>query len=389
MTESLRSRVPLEPEGVGLAVIGAATTALGVTADWRSLALVGVVLLVLVALGIALVFRRSSVTIRRIIDPPRVERGDPAVIYLELANRGTRRSPASTAQQVFGSRVLTLDLPRLAGGEQGIRVYRLPTETRGVFLLPPIEVRREDPLRLARTVRPEGEPAEVRVTPRIRPMPGLARGITVAVEGADAKLAQQGTIVFHHLREYVDGDDLRLVHWPSSAKTGQLVVRHHVDVTEASALVVLDDAASSYADSATFEEALDVCASALSSLAHESISSWLVTTSGREVSLGRGQALPEALDLLTELEPVRGPRLVERAAALVRDPRGTSAILVTGPFEPDDIIGLAPLASRFAHVISISLGGTHASARELAGILVVEADSSETAARMWARSADL
>jgi uncharacterized protein (DUF58 family) len=382
------SGLPLAPEGAAVLGIGVVAATAGVLADWRPLALAGIALVVVVLLGVALVFRRSQVAIERTVEPPRVERGDPAIIYLELVNRGARRSPASVARQVFGAHVLELDLPRLAGGEQGVRVYRLPTHQRGVFPLPPIEVRREDPFRLARTVRPEGGPAEIKVTPRIRLMPGLARGIAVALEGADAKLAQQGTIVFHRLREYVDGDDLRLVHWPSTAKTGQLVVRQHVDVTEASALVVVDDSYASYADPLAFEEALDVAASALATLARESIPSWVATTSGRQVSLGRGQGLPEALDLLTEVTLSSGPRLAEVATSLARDPRGTSVVAITGPLDPDEVLLVAGLGSRFSQVIALSLCDEPAAVEERFGVLVLRAERAETISQLWTRSVE-
>jgi len=386
MNDDRGSALPLAPEGVAILSIAVVAVTIGIVADWRVLALLGIALVLVVALGVALVFRRSQVSVQRSVEPPRVERGDPAIIYLELVNRGARRSPASVARQVFGTQVLEIDLPRLAGGEEGVRVYRLPTERRGVFALPPIEVRREDPFRLARTVRPEGGPSEIKVTPRIRPIPGLARGITVAIEGADAALAQQGTIVFHRLREYVDGDDLRLVHWPSTAKTGQLVVRQHVDVTEASALVVVDDALASYADPLVFEEALDVAASAVATLARESIQSWLATTSGRDVALGRGHRLPDALDLLTEVQLSRGPRLVDSVSSLVSDPRGTSIVLVTGPLDADELLLLAPLRGRFARAIVISLTDERPTMQERFGVLVVHADGADGLSQLWTRS---
>jgi uncharacterized protein (DUF58 family) len=111
------SGLPLAPEGAAVLGIGVVAATAGVLADWRPLALAGIALVVVVLLGVALVFRRSQVAIERTVEPPRVERGDPAIIYLELVNRGARRSPASVARQVFGAHVLELDLPRLAGGE--------------------------------------------------------------------------------------------------------------------------------------------------------------------------------------------------------------------------------------------------------------------------------
>jgi uncharacterized protein (DUF58 family) len=43
-----------------------------------------------------------------------------------------------------------------------------------------------------------------------------------------------------HTREYVPGDDLRHVHWPSTAKSGELMVRHEADEETLYALILID-----------------------------------------------------------------------------------------------------------------------------------------------------
>ena len=50
-------------------------------------------------------------------------------------------------------------------------------------------------------------------------------------DSSTSDAAPDGTITFHTLREYVPGDDLRFIHWRSSAKLDTLLVRRNIDVS--------------------------------------------------------------------------------------------------------------------------------------------------------------
>ena len=55
-------------------------------------------------------------------------------------------------------------------------------------------------------------------------------------------------LAFHALREYVPGDDLRHVHWRSSARAGELLVRQYHDTRRNHATVVVDADPAAYPD---------------------------------------------------------------------------------------------------------------------------------------------
>ena len=56
----------------------------------------------------------------------------------------------------------------------------------------------------------------------------------------DGKVRTGHTTRDFHTREYVPGDDLRLVHWPSTAKSGELMVRHEADEETLYSLILID-----------------------------------------------------------------------------------------------------------------------------------------------------
>ena len=68
-------------------------------------------------------------------------------------------------------------------------------------------------------------------------------------------------LAFHALREYVPGDDLRRVHWRSSAKADTLLVRQYHESRSMHAAVVVDDDPRSYASADELETAISVGAS--------------------------------------------------------------------------------------------------------------------------------
>lgn len=76
-----------------------------------------------------------------------------------------------------------------------------------------------------------------------------------------------GAEVFHALREYQEGDDLRLVHWRSSMKVGQLMVREYIEMTQPVTAVVVDQSSGGYESLDQFDEACDIAASVMLSCA--------------------------------------------------------------------------------------------------------------------------
>ena len=59
---------------------------------------------------------------------------------------------------------------------------------------------------------------EILVRPPMVPMDSLGAGLLRDLEGVSTDAVSQSDLAFHALREYVPGDDLRHVHWRSSAK---------------------------------------------------------------------------------------------------------------------------------------------------------------------------
>src|SRR5258705_483069 len=154
-------------------------------------------------------------------------------------------------------------MPTVRGGIPARTGYDLPTDRRGLLSVGPLWVGRRDLFGLCGTDRPIGQTARLLVRPRWHPLRGVPLGVSPSLEGvADAAL--HGSITFHSLREYQLGDDLRQVHWRTSARVGTLMVREHIDTALPRLLLLVDDRAESYLDDAdAVEEAIEAGASIL------------------------------------------------------------------------------------------------------------------------------
>jgi len=381
--------------GTGAAVLGGACVAAGVALAWPALALMGTGLVAALALALADALRRPHVRIRREIQPPRVAKGLPAIALLEMTNVGRAAVGRMVAEQPFGGLRVRALLPRLERGQTGIRTYRLPTSQRGVFAIGPLEVPRSDPFALVRFTQRHGGNDEIWVSPRMLPLRPLPSGPTRHLEGPTSDTSPQGNITFHRLREYVAGDDMRMIHWKSTARTGRLMVRHNVDTSQPYTVVVLDVRPGPYS-AETFETAVDIAASVVVCSARGKSPVQLRVTKPRPGANGGSDAPGEQVggvrnhdprpivDYLTTVQPVASGSLSTELVRLRRDRGGTALVVVTGVVDGDDVASAATLRRRFERVVFVSVSGTiPGTLAQPPGVRVVGAADADTFARAW------
>ena len=368
--------------GIGAALVGLALTVSGFAAEWPTVVVLGAGILVLVGASVVYVMRRPRLAIMRAVEPPKVQKGSPAIALIHARNLSRRVLAPVAFEQRLGAETVRAYLPRLRGNEHGIRTYRLPTSRRGIFDIGPVEVPRADSFGLCRTVQSMGEPQRIAVHPRLLTLQPLPTGVSLNVEGPSSDVSPQGTITFHRIREYAVGDDLRKVHWPSTAKTGTLMVRHNVDTAQPFTVVLLDLDPLKYSED-TFEEAVDVAASAVTSLSRGKAPVQLRATNREQIG-GPSQSDPWPLiDFLTEVKPTTAGSLEGELVLLRRDRGGTALVVVTGVLDPAVLPAIAALRRRFDRVIAVSIAGARVQVPMHPGLTVVAASSADELARTW------
>jgi uncharacterized protein (DUF58 family) len=368
--------------GWGACIAGAGLTIAGVAAKWGPLLVIGASLLVLVAGALVYVARSPRLALERAVEPPRVEKGQPAIAVIRAVNLSWRTLSSLVIEQRLGDVIFRAELPRLRRGEAGLRTYRLPTSRRGTYSVGPVEIPKADPFGLCRRVRALGEPQVISVHPRALSLSALPSGMSRNLEGPSSDTSPQGSVTFHRLREYVIGDDLRTVHWPSTARLGKLVVRHNVDTAQPYTVVLVDVRPEVYS-AETFEEAMDVTASVATSLSAGKAPVQIRTTAGERVG-GAGQRDPAVLvDYLTDLGPSDVGSLSAQILPLRRDRGGSALVVVTGILELDTLPAIASLKRRFDHVIVASIVPRPGTPPVYPGVRVLVASTADELAQAW------
>lgn len=173
-----------------------------------------------------------------------------------------------------------------AGGRREVS-YRVRSDLRGRYPLGPLQLRLSDPFGMCELTRSFSSHDTLTVIPRTEPLPpvrltGEAAGYG---EGRQRSLALAGEDDVIP-RGYRHGDDLRRVHWRSTARYGELMVRREEQPQRARCTVLLDTRRGAYQgagpDSA-FEWAVSGAASALVHVLERGFSVRLLTDTGSSV----------------------------------------------------------------------------------------------------------
>ncbi|MCB1125916.1 MAG: DUF58 domain-containing protein, partial [Verrucomicrobiae bacterium] len=237
---------------------------------------------------------------------------DPPVTLAEFdarlrpgrANRSFRLSDSLPPIRMAQTRPEALpSLPPKGTVEVTVRV--LP-HRRGPLVLTGGLVARRDPFGLFRAFSRVRKPHTVLVLPRRYPLPPLALpGRTQYQRGGVAMAAGVGeSEEFISLREYRQGDSLRRIHWRSTARRGEPIVKEFQDEHFTRHALVLDTFCEAAHD-ALFEEAVAVAASFACTIPDQDSLLDLMFVGPDTVCVTTGRGVGHAQQMLEVLAAVR------------------------------------------------------------------------------------
>jgi len=347
------------PTTRGWAALGVAAALVMLWAAFGEIELLGTALFLVTAtlLGVAFVrYGTPRVNIVRRIYPTQAHEGDGVVIEIDLV-AVRRASNLIMEDSVHGLGVARFAAARSAAHQPLTGRYEVLCRSRGVYPVGPAIVGVGDPFGLAARNVTTGSPGRLTVFPRIEDLAGFpaVRGRDGSTQSTRPAFAPQGGEDFFTLREYQVGDDLRKVHWPSSAKRDQLMIKQLDIPWQAKALVLLDQRAGRYPTTDHFEQAVRGAASVVSHLYRGGYSPEL-WAGERAPGLRSGSRFTQAMELLASIQPSAH---LDLRAAVTRLRRtgvgGGSLVIVTGTPDEEVLAAHRVLAADFTRTVVMAV----------------------------------
>jgi uncharacterized protein (DUF58 family) len=332
----------LTPRGVAVALSGVGM--------WVGARILGSPGLETVAVGllllpfIAALFVRwgtRTIHVQRHLSEPRVSPSARVTVRLDVTHEGGSRPSFLMLEDRLPPSLGRPARVVVAGSARALQhvSYTIVPHARGRYMIGPMSVDRTDAFGLTRRrVLLDGRD-ELLVTPEVEDLRAPAEATSVTnVGSARARQLLRTGEEYYTMRGYEEGDDLRRIHWPSVARTGELMIRQDEASRRAAGLIYLDNRESMLGPEhgAAFERAVS-CAASIGAL---------FTRNGFALRLGMDETAITAvdedmfLDLLAGVGPAPrpppGPRqqdlspLVRAAGSF-----GPKLAVLVHPLDPD------------------------------------------------------
>jgi uncharacterized protein (DUF58 family) len=356
-----RVSASLTTRGRAFLSIGVGTTVFALAVGQDAILRVGVLLVALPLVAAVVTTRtRYLLSCYREVEPNRVPTDSVANVRIQLENPG--RVPTGLllledqVPYALGTR------PRFVVDQLRPRwvraiTYPVRTTARGRYQIGPLTVRITDPFGFIHLSRSFTGRTTLTVTPQIHRLAEtrLSGDWSGSGEQRPRAFAAAGTEDVT-VREYRQGDDRRRIHWPSSAKTGELMVRREEQPHHSRATILLDNRIGAHqgtGPASSFEWAVSAAASIGAHLNAHGFTLRLVTAERATTQASwhdRGVSRAAELEfLLDELALLDTARTDDFGVSVDHTPAGL-VIAVLGYSLPRNI------AAMNAHLVGVARG---------------------------------
>jgi uncharacterized protein (DUF58 family) len=347
------------PSGRGIVVFGAA---LGL---WVAARIAGSPTLHMIAVGLVVLpfatslfarWSRHRLRIRRHLSDTRVQPGQRVHVELDVENQTSGQTSFLLMEDRLppalgrSARLVIASLhPR---ARQQVR-YSLVPRRRGRYVLGPLTVDLSDPFALTKVRVEFDERDELVVAPEVEDLsggPDSPFGLTSGL--ALAKHLFRTGDEFYTMRPYVEGDDLRRIHWRSVARSGELMIRQDESSRRSNAVLFVDtrDTAVGQAHTPAFEKVISAAASVGILLLRYGFSLRLVTPQMPPQRAGEAQLLDALAGVSHDTSRSLSTALSRVRMASASD---TTLVIVGAPPPPNELSALIRTGAMFGPKVGV------------------------------------
>ncbi|HYN36627.1 MAG TPA: DUF58 domain-containing protein, partial [Actinomycetota bacterium] len=325
----------------------------------QALVQLGYALIILLIAAIVVVrLGRHELRVGRKLMPERARPGEPVTTTIRLDNEGRGSAPLLLVEDRLPPGVSGRARFAVHGIERGgyrETNYTMTPARRGRYQVGPLDISVVDPFGMARLRTGSPVTSTFLVHPPVERLslprePGDRRSIVAATSRNPTGTRGED---FYTLREYVEGDDLRKIHWPSTAKRDRYMIRQEETPWHTRATILLDDSSGAHDGSgpvSSFERAVSAAASLVEMYHRVGYTYRLTGAVEPGLPAGRGKDHhARCMDLLAVLEPGAGTdplktKLMEIDATSSPE---AALLLVAGSITTDAAHALAHSSRRF------------------------------------------
>jgi len=299
---------------------------------------------------------RLRLRLKRRLSDATVRPGQRVTVDLEIENQSAAPTSYLLLEDELPSalgRSARLVLAGLSGRSRQRVSYSISPQRRGRYSLGPLSVDLSDPFALSKVRVEFDEREELVVTPEVEDLvggPNSPFGMTSGLAMA-RNLFRTGD-EFYTMRPYVVGDDLRRIHWPSVARSGELMIRQDESTRRSTAVLFVDtrESALGQVHTPAFEKAVSAAASVGMLLVRYGFTLKFATSQLAPQRVGEEQMLDAlaAVSHHTSRSLTAGLGRLRIAAAA-----DTTLVVVSAPPPPTELMSLVQAGSVFGPKVAV------------------------------------
>ena len=288
------------PIGWLVLLVAALSLVLSFVFGWQEFTYLGMIMAAAFVVSGFYLFGRASYGVLIELNPRRVVVGDKARGRMLVTNIGQRNLQPTRMELPVGLATAEFQLPAMKPKQEEEQLFDVPTNRRAVIVAGPAESVRGDQIGLLRRALKWADAVDLFVHPRTVRLQPSAAGLVRDLEGQVSKKITNNDIAFHALRPYVPGDDRRYVHWRTTARIGQLMVRQFEETRRSQLTMIHATRGDLYASDEEFELAISVTASIAAQVIRDGTQMNIVSETG----LWKTQTVTSMLDASCRIETV-------------------------------------------------------------------------------------
>lgn len=251
----------VSPVGWMVAVLAVATSAAFAMLGWHELLAMATAYALMLLAAVVMSLGNTSFSASIDVSNRRVTVGDTVQVRVAVDNPGNTPTASARGDLPIGDNHERFTIPMLAAGQSRQTDVEFTAMARAVLPVGPLSIRKGDPFGLVRHEKRLVDQIQVFIHPPTVMLNTLNAGIQRDLEGQPSGEIVDDDLDFYGLREYEPGDDVRNVHWLSSAKTGSLMIRQYEATRRTDTAVGISVNPDDYTDAQEFELAVSIHAS--------------------------------------------------------------------------------------------------------------------------------